>query len=82
MRSTVRAGHILPCAVKMAARTGLTSSYVKVDREMKACRNARLLLLYRGSSSSDILPRFAIDDGFDLYIWKRSLVTVDFNVDI
>lgn len=30
----------------MAARTGLASSKVMVDRAMKACRKARLLSLY------------------------------------
>lgn len=36
----------IPWAVKMAANNGLASSKVRVERAMKACMKARLLLLY------------------------------------
>jgi len=42
----------LPCAVKIAARVGLASSKVRVERARNAWRKARLVLLYCASSSS------------------------------
>ena len=44
-----------PWAVNMAARMGFASSYVRVDRASKACKKARLVLLYASSSSSAIV---------------------------
>jgi len=35
----------LPWAVEMAAKIGLASSKVRVERARKACRKARLLLV-------------------------------------
>lgn len=37
---------VSPWAVNMAANNGLASSKVRVERAMKACKKARLLLLY------------------------------------